>query len=603
MEGYVSAKYVNSKGQNNGQPAFWFFNRQNVIQRDNAFLHQSVKDYMDAEGVSSIGVSRMMTDLGRRVEDNTRETTRFVTGLRGYVMEDWNYDVSFVYGKTEIERINRNNLIRANYFNALDAVDDGNGNIVCRSEAARAEGCVPVNIMGFGQPTQAARDYINTTSIGNSEIEQTVVSASLANSELFEVPAGYVGIAMGAEYREEKSEQTEPDNVVGTFFNVLGEDKGKFDVTEVFAEVTAPVIDGLVFDAAVRFADYSTIGNATSWKVGFDWEILESLRMRTTFSEALRAPNISEIFGAESQTFFSVDDPCKSSELDLLANAATRRANCAALGVPVAFDSDYDSATLEGLQGGNRDLNEEKAETLTVGFVYQPEMIEGFSMTVDYWKIELTDAINSVAAQDILDRCVDAEEGIDNQYCRLITRGSNSEITQIRRYSLNLAGQDAAGVDFEFGYDFDALGGTFKTTLIGTRLLERKEYPFQDDPTDFIENAGTTGEAKWQSNLTVDYMIDDISVKWSTRYLEEVSRYTPQELEDNPNPNNILTHGTYIVSDMSVSYAIDDSMSLTLGVDNVFNRELPFGTYGDGASSASYDNIGRFGYLTFSYKM
>lgn len=602
-EAYFTAKYVNSEAQDIGQPAFFFRKKSHAIQRDNAFLHQSVKDYMDAEGVSEIQISRMMTDLGRRVEDNTRETTRFVAGVRGYMLQDWSYDFSLVHGQTDLERINGNNLIRANYANALDAVKDANGNIVCRSEKARAEGCVPVNIMGFGNPSQAAIDYINTVSIGTSEIKQTVITASVANSELIEVPEGYIGVALGAEYREEKSEDHEPENAKGTFFNALGEDKGEFDVSEVFAEFTAPIVEGLMADAAIRFADYSTIGNATSWKVGTDWEVNESLRMRATYSEALRAPNISEIFGAASQTFFRIDDPCKSSELDLLANADTRKKNCAALGVAADFDSDYDSGSIEGLSGGNKDLNEEKAETTTIGLVFQPEYIDGFSMTLDYWKIELTDAISSVGAQSILDRCVDSENGINNQYCNLITRGSNGEITLIKSFDLNLAGQKARGVDFEFGYDFDALAGSFRTTLVGTRLLERKSFPFQDNPSDFIENAGTTGEAKWQANLTVGYSRDNYSVSWSTRYLEEVSRYTPQDLEDNPNPSNILTFPSYVISDVSASYEMNNGIELTIGIDNVFNKSLPFGTNGTGAGTASYDNIGRLAHITFSYKM
>ena len=180
---------------------------------------------------------------------------------------------------------------------------------MCRSEAAQAEGCVPVNIMGFGAPSDEAIDYINTVSTGTSEITQTVVSASLANGALFELPAGYVGAAFGVEYRKEESETKEPDNAEGTFFNALGEDKGDFDVSEIFTEVSIPLlsdmpfVQDLVLDAAVRYADYSTIGDATSWKLGLDWTLNDELRFRLTQSEALRAPNIGEIFGAPSQTF------------------------------------------------------------------------------------------------------------------------------------------------------------------------------------------------------------------------------------------------------------------------------------------------------------
>jgi len=607
---YFSAKYSKTKAQDVGQPAFFFYNPQNWVSIDNPYMDQSVVDLLNESGADGIVVNRMMTDLGRRIEDDTRETQRYVAGVTGVVANDWDYDISVVYGQTDLDRVNSNNMIMANYFNALDAVRDASGNIVCRNEEARNAGCVPVNIMGFGQPSQAAIDYINTVSRSNSIIKQTVVGGSISNNDLYELPAGSIGVAFGLEYRKEQSTTHEADNAEGTFFNVLGEDNGSFNVKEIFGETSIPVISDVVgfkqltLEAAIRYADYSTIGNATSWKLGLDWQIIDELRARSTYSTALRAPNISEIYGAESQTFFSVNDTCKSSELADLENATTRRANCAALGVPTDFDSTYDSASIEGLSGGNRNLDPESSKSFTFGLIYQPEFIDGFTMTVDYWKIELTDAISATGAQDIINRCVDSETGINNQYCALITRDSSShEISLIKQYSLNLSGQDAAGVDFEFGYDFAALNGEFSTTLIGTRLLERKTYPFQDDPTDFTENAGTTGEANWQTNLNVNYTSGAWRASWKTRYLESVSLYTDQQLADNPNPNSLMSYPGYVVSDMTVGYDFDNGLGLSLGIDNVLNKELPFGTTGTGGSSAGYDNIGRFAYVTLSFKM
>ncbi|MAJ40830.1 MAG: TonB-dependent receptor [Pseudoalteromonadaceae bacterium] len=611
LNAYFEAKYVNSEGESIGQPAFFFGDPRNTISIDNPYLDDSVRTLMeeanDGEGVDSINVLRMMTDLGRRIENNTRETTRFVAGLKGTVLEDWDLDASVVRGKTELERVNGANMILDNYSFALDAIEDDEGNIVCRSEAARADGCVPVNIMGFGAPSQEAIDYINTVSTGTSEITQTVVSASLANGALFEVPAGYVGMAFGVEYRKEESETIEPDNAEGTFFNALGEDKGEFDVNEVFAEATIPLVSDLPFvqdlvlDAAVRYADYSTIGDATSWKLGLDWTVNDQVRLRFTQSEALRAPNIGEIFGAPSQTFYNVDDPCLADNLNDLQNSDTRRANCAALGVPVGFESDYDSQTLEGLQSGNRDVKGEESTSTTIGLVYQPDFIENAVLTLDYWKIELEDAISTIASQEILDRCVDSTSGIENQYCDLITRDANSEITLIQNSVLNVSGQEASGIDFELAYDFDALEGSFATRLIGTYLIERKEFPFQDEPEEFIEYAGTTGEAEWQANINIEYSYERFYTSLSTRYIEQVSLYTEQELEDNPNPSSLMNYGTYIISDITVGYNFDNGMGVKLGVDNVFNRELPYGTRGTGSGSASYDNIGRFGYVNLSY--
>lgn len=607
---YFDAKYVNSQGENLGQPFFRFGN-PNDITRDNAFVTPELGALMDEQGLDSIRLYRMTNDGGRRFEENTRETTRYVAGIEGNLTPDWGMDVSLVHGKSEIERINSSNTILANYYNAIDAIDDGNGNIVCRDEAARADGCVPANIMGDDAISPEALDYINTTSIGTSEITQTVFNATFSNSFIYEMPAGWVGFAGGVEYREEESVSIEDDfaKTGATFFNALGETDGEYDVSEVFAEVTIPLlsdiflIQQLNFDTAIRYADYSTIGDATSWKVGLDWTITDEVRARFTLSEAIRAPNIDELFSGQSQSFANVDDPCKVSNLaDLSAEGrAVREQNCAALGVPADFDSNYDSATLETLVGGNPDLQPEESESVTFGVVYQPQWLSGFSMTVDYWEIDIQDTISSIAFQTVLNRCVDSPTGVDNQFCGLIDRNDASEIELIRGFALNIARSLNSGVDFEFGYDFDALGGAFSTSLIGTKLIESKDYAFQDEPENFTDFAGVLGDQELQISFNLDYSYENWEYRWNLRALDGVELYSPTSLATNPNPSSEMRYGTYAISDMSIGYAFDNGISLRLGVDNVFDRRLPGTTQGNGAGSSIYDNIGRFGYLNATY--
>ena len=605
---YAQAKYARTRAITMGQPAFFYGGSETTIYRNNAFLDDSVAAYMDENELDSIQLNRMMTDLGRRTEADERETYRYVLGIEGYMGDEWSYEAFVNYGKTELERENRNNLVLQNFENALNAITDGDGNIVCASGSD--DGCVPLNIMGFGQPSQEAIDYVNTTSVGTSKIEQYNAGATIANSGIYELPAGYVGFAAGVEYRKEKSEIEEPDNAAGTFFNTLGEDKGDYDVSEVFTEVTIPLladlpgVEMLTFDTAARIANYSSIGNAKSWKLGLDWKVYEDLRLRATKSSALRAPNIGELYGEASQTFFRVDDPCRTDNLADLANADQRIANCAALGIPADFNSDYDSATLEGVNGGNIDLQAESSISKTLGVVYTPSWFEGFTATVDYWEIELTDAISSIDGQTILDRCVDSESGINNVYCGLIDRdGTTGEITQIRSYALNIAGQEAKGIDFELGYDFDALEGAFRTSLIATYLKDRKEFPFQDNPEVFYQYAGTAGESDWQGVFTINYSRGDWEASWKTRYLERSSLYDNQELARNPNPSNRMELPSYAVTDVTAGYNFANGVSLTVGIDNLFNRALPTGTTGTGSIDGAYDNIGRFGYVTVAYKM
>ncbi|MGK0410465.1 MAG: outer membrane receptor protein involved in Fe transport, partial [Shewanella psychromarinicola] len=249
---YFEAKYANSQSTGVSQPAFFFGNPVNDVKIDNAFINPELVALMqankDEDGNSApldtINVRRFMTDLGSRIEDDTRETQRYVLGLEGVVLDYWDYDLYALYGQTDLERINKNNLVYNNYSNALDSVLE-NGVAVCRDQDARDAGCVPVNIFGYGAPSQAAIDYINTTSTGTSVIKQTVLGGTMTNSGIFELPAGYVGFSTGVEYRKEESEIFEPSNASDTFFNALGEDKGDFDVSEIFAEITLPLLADL----------------------------------------------------------------------------------------------------------------------------------------------------------------------------------------------------------------------------------------------------------------------------------------------------------------------------------------------------------------------
>lgn len=605
---YGDVKFVRSKADSIGQPSFFEYGRGITITRDNAFIHESLATLMDTNGLSSINLHRFNEDIGRRFEENTRETTRGVIGVQGVITDDWYFDAYALYGKSEREQVNVDNVITDRFRQSADAIRAEDGTIVCRDETARAEGCVATTLFGEGNVNPVAADWFTTDSFSNSKIQQTVVNFSVTNSALYELPAGFVGFAAGMEYRKEKSDDI-PDAFAATgatFLTALQEEHGEFDVTEVFAEASIPLVEDMAFadnitlDLAARYADYSTVGGATSWKVGADWAVNDELRFRATFSEAIRAPNITELFAAKGQNFGFVDDPCDVN----FNQSATRQANCAALGIPA--DAEINPvASIELLQGGNPDLTEEESTSFTAGVVYQPDFVDGLSITVDWWKIEIDDAIATVTAQDILDKCVDSEGGINNQFCALITRDEGNRISLVESTSQNVASQEAEGIDFEIGYDFEALGGKFTTQLIATYLEARDEFPFQIDPSQVIEYAGTTGEADKQANLLIGYTNGPWNASWRTRYLAEVDRYTPQDLETNPDRSNIMTFGTYFQTDVRAGYTFENNLTLEVGVDNVFDRSLPRYTSGTGgissAATASYDNIGRLYYASMTY--
>lgn len=603
---FAEAKYARSKGSSEGQPSFFEYGSAIAIARDNAFLDSSMAALMDANGLASIRIHRFQKDAGRRFEQNTRTTSRFVVGAQGDISTDWAFETYLTHGETKLEQVNHNNLIRTNFAQSVDAVVDGNGAIVCRDVTARANGCVPTSLFGDNAINQGARDWFNTTSYSHSNIKQTVANASVNNSAVFELPAGFVGFSAGVEYRKEQSESV-PDRFAATgatFLNSLQYMRGEFSVKEAFAEVSLPLladlplIYDLAFDAAVRYANYSTIGDATSWKTGLDWSLNSELRVRATYSEALRAPNISELFGPQNETFFRVTDPCATTE----RQSQTRVNNCAAIGIAADFELNSPAATVGGLNGGNPDLLAEKSDSYTLGLVYQPGFIRGFSLTADYWSIKIDDAISSITAQNILNRCVDSASGPNMQFCDLVQRDPVTQSLQlITSVVQNVAAQSASGIDLELGYDFDVAAGRFNTKLIATWLESRKTFSFQNFPAEYIENAGTAGDANWQANLSVNYRNDAWTAGVKTRYVDAVSLYTEQSLALNPDPSDIMGYGSYFVTDVRIGYDFTSGVRLALGIDNVFNRDLPGVSTGTTAETGLYNNIGRFYYTSVSY--
>lgn len=630
---YFEGKYARTDSDFLSQPAFAspFPYR---IARDNAYLTPELAAFMDDNGLSSIDVARFDVDAGRRGEDVTRETSRFVLGVEGLIGETWQYDISANHGRMAERRTNLNNRINDRWSASIDAVFDDDGNIVCRAtrdgmfinqqrptrpdgsvpleavpDFARA-GCVPTSIFGAGAVNAEARDFFNASSESSTILSQTVLSAGLSQPELFELPAGLVGFATGVEYRRERSQQnTDALSAAGlTFLNAIPSRGGEYDVREAYAEVNVPLLSGLPavdqldFTAAGRMADYSTIGSAFSWSAGLDWKAHEDLRVRSSYATAIRAPNIAELFNPQTENFANFRDPCSVDIIPSAPDADRRRANCAALGLPADFFAPP-SSSFRGRSGGNPDLREEEAKTFTFGFVYTPGWLDGFGLTADFWDIELTDAIGSTSAALTASRCVDSPSGIDNEFCRRIQRDPDTgQIVFWEATSQNLQKLTARGVDLELAYSWEAFNGRFDARLLGTYLMERRFFAFQEDPDEFVENRGTLGDPRRQAMLNLGYAAGPYSMSWKMRFIDDMLRVSNESFAANPDSQHPIKTGSVTYSDLQLRYRFGGSLELYLGIDNVFDKDPPVGLFGNGEGSALYDNIGRYSYLGFNYR-
>ena len=375
------------------------------------------------------------------------------------------------------------------------------------------------------------------------------------------------------------------------FAGVWNDVVGNYDVGDIFGEVSIPVLGGkpfaeeLTFDAAVRISNYSTVGTTTTWKAGTIWAPVEDLRFRGSFAVAVRAPNIDELFSPAQGAFFRPIDPCDQDEINALIAvgdplASVREANCRAAGIPAGY-SDPLTARFVGETAGNPNLEEEEAETITVGFIFQPEFLSGLTMTVDYWDITIDDAIDAPSGQDIVDGCYDSANFPDNQFCPLIRRNNDpaspqfNGLTFIRQQQLNIGKLEAAGIDFVTRYDFDFAAFDASIGVSGT-YMDKLDRFF--DPTDTSAVDPELGELQRPElagavNLSISQ--DNWAVIFNSMYQDEQA-LRDVEIETanvlfGPNgfSDDIWVH------DISFRWNVNDQYQLYGGVNNLSDEE-PF---------------------------
>ncbi|MBN7137158.1 TonB-dependent receptor [Lysobacter enzymogenes] len=644
---FFEGKYTKTESEFRAQPAY---DQPLRIRRDNAYLSPQLAALMDANGLNSLTdrnkmlqVSRFNVDAGRRGENVERTTQRYVAGLEGYLTENWTYEVSANYGQTEVDRLNLNNRINDRWQAGMDVVRDGAGNPVCRvtldpnainpNTGVRyldlsRQGCVPFSVFGNGAVNPQAADWFNYDAVNRTKLTQKVFSASVANSSLFELPAGGVGFAGGVEWRKETSQEiTDPLAAQGlTFLNAIPSRKGEYSVKEIFAETTIPLladlpgVQRLSMDLAGRYSDYSTVGETKTWNVGLDWAVNDSFRVRASLAQAVRAPNIGELFNPQTQNFAPMNDPCdtrpgRTNSVNTAADPALRARNCAALGLPANYQDTY-GGTRPGVSGGNPDLDVEEARSFSYGFVWQPEFIEGFGLSVDYWRVNLKDAIGAVTAEQLATRCVDSPGGIGNEFCAAIKRapaggyvdaqGRTFPAGTIYNWTAlneNLARSRRAGVDIEADYRFEMFGGQSALRFVGTRLISSREWAFQAFPNEYREYLNYVSDPRWRASLTANYKLGNWRASWDMRYIHTNLRVEPWSYQSNPGQVNPIRNGSYTYHNLQVGYKVPNTgLDLYVGADNVFDKDPPLNYFGEAAANSNYETIGRYVYAGASYK-
>lgn len=585
---------------------------------------------IDGDGLRDIGFTRRLLEVGERRNNTTRDFFRIVAGLQGEIFDGrFRWDVSYNYGQTTENQVSAGQLNVPNFRQAFAAVPDvddvdGDGDVteaICADPAARVEGCVPVNIFGIGAITPEALAFIDAPGSFQTDIKQRTFQGNISG-ELFDIWGGPVGIATGFEYREESS-SADFDALTNQGLNggnQIPDTTGEFDVIEGFVEVRVPLLADTPFfqllelSGALRISDYSTIGSVTSWNGQIMWQPIDDIRLRATYSRAVRAPNIGELFAAQSQTFpTGLTDPCVGIGAtgggtlgDTCRSFPGVNTNIASNGVFTINQADLQG--ISGFNGGNPNLFEETADSLTVGLVVNPRSIDALrnlTITVDYFNIEVEDVIAAPSRAFTLDQCFN--QGNQN-FCSLVLRraigdstNSPGSIQFVNATQVNGALFKTEGVDFTARYrtSLDGLGlqnssATFNlayTHLIKLDFLQAATAPV--NPA-----AGEVGSAKDKFTATAAFDFDGIN--WSL-----TGTYIGPSTEDDQFCQAFgLNAGCFRQSaefnlDTQISFEVEE-MEFFAGVDNLLDNDAPnlltgtsFNATSTDTASGVYDILGR----------
>ena len=603
-----------------------------------------------------IGFARRMTELDQRGASNLRQTFRYVLGVEGDFGNGYSYELSANFGRTTQKQQSTGQINVLNMRNALDVVDDGTGNIVCADAIARAQGCLPVNIFGLGSITAGLDDltrrnllnYLKAPASTQATVEQRVLSGFISG-DLFELPAGPARFVVGAEYRDEQSES------VGDALsqqglnagNAIPPTIGSYYVSEAFVEFEIPLLADMPLvqswdmNLAARFSDYSTVGNTDAYAISTKYIPVEDLMIRAQYSRAVRAPNISELFQPLSQTFPTVSDPCEGvtsqggqvgflntvRDVNDPNNALNSGLDPSTVGNQTAVTCLQDPAVaarvnatgglvltqpeIQGVSGfnggaaaGGATLTAEEADTVTAGFVWSPTFAswaEGFSVSVDYFNIEITDGIAGLGRQIALDRCYGAaayDAGSD--FCQGIIRFAGGPTVGAIQFSnafqQNLATIETSGIDVQASYGLDLPGnwGALDFNVTWGILTKYDTIPFEG--ADVIDSKGEIGLSENEALVGIVYSRPNLIVSWNTQIVGEA-------VLENEGDFSVSEIDTTYFHDIQGRYSIGDNVTLVGGIDNIADEYVPIGFFGPGTSTGwntapdVYDGLGRRYYV------
>jgi outer membrane receptor protein involved in Fe transport len=582
VTGYLQAGYSHTRTWSHEQNLVSTAGSNTLtIYSGNPYLKPAYQAQLDNSGTSSFGLARYNEDFGGLLNLTDRTSTASVaTGLQGTIFGNYNWEAYYTHGEGRVEQITRDNTNTQRLYAAIDAVTDPRtGTTACRVSIAAPgafPGCVPMNILGNGAPSQAAIAYVNGETCWKSINTLDDFGANITGT-LFRNWAGPVKIAAGAEYRLQSLVET--SNVLDNTFNIqnlrVGPDgntaptgalkwtknvtapmHGANSVYEGDIELDVPLLKNLPLvrllsvNGAARYTRYSSSGQAETWRAGLDWQIVDDLHVRATRSRDIRAPTLYDLYQGQTGNI--------SGLVDFLTSTG---------------------GSVVNIMGGNPGLVPEVAHNTTAGLVYQPGWLRNFSASVDYYHTTINNAIATVSGSTTQTQQICIASGGTSPLCSLLVRPFPITNTTPANYPTlnynvkqNVALIYAEGVDVAISYESDLRDLGDLDGILNLRLLWSHEPTLKNQTlpgTAIINVAGTAQTPKDRVALSADYLRGAFAASVIERY------YGSIHLSGNPALVAATSIAPYWQTDINLNYdlnALGQPVTGFLNVNNLFNQ-------------------------------